>query len=124
MVKISSGRVTAVLFFALLIVGAGFCLQRLSEDISQGKYFSNQDELRYELTFLASYLLIIGLLLRYGYYLAVNRVNWAIVRDDFFYLLNKRYFGKFQWGLNILLFWLSLIGFVLSLAISAMRGFL
>ncbi len=68
------------------------------------------------------YLLIILFLLRYGYYLAIDKVNWAIVKDDFLFLLNKRYFTKTQWMLNVLLFWLALAGFIYSLAISTMKG--
>ncbi len=122
MVKISIGRLSAILFFLALFVGAVFCLQKLEEDISAGKYFSHPEELRYEIISLTSYVLIILFVLRYGYYLAVNRVNWGIVKDDFAYLLNKRYFSKIQWALNVLLFWLALIGFIYSLAISAMKG--
>ena len=122
MTKISIGRVSAILSFLVLLAGAGFCLQRLAEDISTGKYFSQPQELRYEIAFLASYLFIIIIVVRYGYYLAINRVNWGTIKDDFLYLLNKKYFTKTQWVLNVLLFWLALIGFVCSLAISAMKG--
>ena len=122
MAKISIGRITAIFFFLLLVAGAVFCLQRLGEDISAGKYFRYPDELRYEIVFLTSYVLIILLVLRYGYYLAVNRVDWNIIKNDFLYLLNKKYFSKAQWILNVLLFWLALIGFIYSLAISAMKG--
>ncbi len=122
MAKISIGRITAIFFFLLLVTGAAFCLQRLGEDISMGKYFRYPEELRYEIAFLTSYILIILLVLRYGYYLAVNRVDWNIIKNDFLYLLNKKYFSKVQWMLNVLLFWLALIGFIYSLAISAMRG--
>ncbi len=122
MPKLSFGRITAILFFLLLIVGAVFCLQRLSVEISAGRYFSHPEEFRYKLIFLISYILIILFALRYGYYLATNRVNWRIVKMDFFYLLNKKYFSKLQWILNVLLFWLALIGYIYSLAISAMQG--
>ena len=122
MAKISIGRLSAILFFLALVVGAVFCLQKLEEDISAGKYFNHPEELRYEIIFLASYVLIILFVLRYGYYLAINRVNWAILKDDFAYLLNKKYFSRIQWALNILLFWLALIGFIYSLTISAMNG--
>lgn len=122
MSKISIGRVSAILFFMLLLLGAALCLQRLGQDISVGKYFSRPEELRYETVFLASYLFIILFVLRYGYYLAINRVSWGIIKDDFAYLLNRRYFSKTQWMLNVLLFWLALIGFIYSLAISAMKG--
>ena len=122
MAKIPFGRITAALFFLLLVAGAIFCLQKAREDIFMGKYFSRPEELRYEIAFLVSYGLIILLLLRYGYYLAVNRVNWEILKGDFLYLLNKKYFTTLQWMLNVLLFWLALFGFIYSLAISAMKG--
>lgn len=118
----SLGRISAILFFLLLVVGAIFSLLRLWQDISTGKYFSRPEELRYEIIFLTSYILIILFVLRYGYYLAVNRVDWEIVKYDLLYLLNKKYFTRYQWILNLLLFWLSLIGFIFSLAISAMKG--
>lgn len=122
MAKICVGRVTAILSFLLLVLGAVFCLQRLTQEISAGKYFSQSDELRYEIVFLASYIIIILFVLRYGYYLAINRVNWGNIKDDFLFLLNKKYFTKPQWMLNVLLFWLALVGFIYSLAISAMKG--
>jgi len=122
MAKLSIGRFMAVLIFLLLLVGAAFCLQRIADDISIGKYFSYPQEFRYEITFLVSYILIILFLLRYGYYLAVNRVSWKIVKDDFLFLLNRRHFSKGQWLLNVSLFWLALIGFIYSLAVSAMKG--
>ncbi|MFC1632132.1 hypothetical protein ACFL1I_07590 [Candidatus Omnitrophota bacterium] len=122
MAKNSFGRTVAVLLFFLLLIGAAFSMQRLTEDINSGKYFTNLGEFRYEAGFLASYLLIIILLLRYGYYLAINRVHWGIVKNDFLFLLNKKYFSRTQWVINILLFWLSLGGFIYSLAISAMKG--
>lgn len=122
MPKVSINRITAILFFLLLLVGAVFCLQRLAGDIAEGRYFTGMEEVRYEIIFLTSYILIILLLLRYGYYLAINRVNWKNIKDDFLYLLNKKYFSKTQWMLNVLLFWLALAGFVCSLAISAMKG--
>lgn len=122
MTKISIGRITAILFFLLLIVGAAFSLQRLALDISVGEYFSRPGELRYEITFLLSYIFIILFVLRYGYYLAINRVTWKNIKEDFFYLLNKKFFTRPQWILNMLLFWVALIGFISSLAISAMKG--
>lgn len=122
MARISIGRVSAILSFLALLVGAGFCLQRLAEDISIGKYFSRPEELRYEIAFLASYLFIIIIVLRYGYYLAVNRVDWETVKGDFLYLLNRKHFTKTQWILNVLLFWLALVGFIYSLVISTMKG--
>lgn len=122
MTKTSPGRKCAILFFLLLILGAAFCVQRLTQDIAAGKYFSRLDEFRYEILFLTSYLLIIIFVLRYGYYLAVDRVSWEIVKNDFLYLLNKKHFSKFQWILNLLLFWLALGGFIYSLAVSAMKG--
>ncbi|UCB57220.1 MAG: hypothetical protein JSV30_01115 [Candidatus Omnitrophota bacterium] len=118
----SVGRIMAILFFLSLIVGGVFCLQRLAEDITAGKYFSNPEDLRYEIIFLTSYIFIILFVLRYGYYLAIGRVNWKTAKDDFIYLLNKKHFSKTQWLLNMLLFWLSLIGFVYSMAISVMKG--
>ena len=122
MPKISKERLTAIIFFLLLIVGAVFSLVRLREDIVLGKYFQHPEELSYEIGFLSSYVLIILLVLRYGYYLGVNRVSWKILKGDFLYLLNKKYFSKFQWVLNVLLFWMALIGFIYSLAISTMKG--
>lgn len=122
MSKISIGRVTGILFFLSLIVGAVFCLQRLNQDISTGKYFSRPEELRYEIIFLTSYIFIILFLLRYGYYLAINRVSWHNLREDFLYLLNKKHFSKIQWMINMLLFWIALIGFIYSLTISTMKG--
>ena len=122
MAKISIGRFTAVLIFLLFLVGAAFCLQRIAEDIFIGKYFSRPQEFRHEIIFLTSYILIILFLLRYGYYLAIDRVNWRVVKDDFLYLLNRKHFSKFPWLLNVLLFWLALVGFIYSLAISAMKG--
>ena len=122
MAKISIGRVTAILFFSSLIVGAIFCLQRLVQDISIRKYFSQPEELRHEIAFIASYLFIIIFVLRYGYYLATNKVTWETIKGDFVYLLNRKYFSKTQWMINLLLFWLALIGFIYSLAISAMKG--
>ena len=122
MTKIIFGRITAILFFLLLLIGAAFCLARMGEDISSGKYFQNPAEFRYEVIFLSSYILIIIFVLRYGYYLAKGKVNWKAVKDDFLYLLSEKHFTKFQWILNILLFWLALIGFIYSLAISAMKG--
>lgn len=122
MTKISFGRISAILFFLLLVLGAALCVQRLSQDIAAGKYFSHPDGFRYEIIFLSAYLVIIVFLLRYGYYLAINKVDWEIVKNDFLYLLNRKYFGKFQWILNLLLFWLALGGFIYSLVISAMKG--
>jgi len=122
MTKVSIGRISAILVFLILLVGAGFCFQRLIEDISEGRYFTHPQELHYELTFLVAYSLIILLTLRYGYYLAIGRVNWAILKDDFLYLLNKKYFSRFQWIINVILFWLTLTGFIYSLAISTMKG--
>lgn len=122
MTKTSFGRISAILFFLLLVLGATLCIQRLTQDIAAGKYFSCLEEFRYEIIFLAAYLLIIIFLLRYGYYLAINRVDWEIVKNDLLYLLNKKYFTKFQWVLNLLLFWLALGGFIYSLVISAMKG--
>ncbi len=122
MAKISFRRLSAILFFLLLLVGAIFCLQRLNQDISTGKYFSRPEEFRYEVVFLVSYILIILFVLRYGYYLAVNRVNWETVKADPLYLLNKKYFTRGQWILNLLSFWAAIIGFIYSLAISAMKG--
>ncbi|NQS99538.1 MAG: hypothetical protein HQ595_00510 [Candidatus Omnitrophica bacterium] len=122
MSKTSAGRISAMLFFLLLIVGAGFCIQRLTEDVALGKYFTHLSDFRYEMVFLISYILIIIFLLRYGFYLAVNTVNWEIVKNDFLYLLNKKHFSKTQWILNLLLFWSALAGFIYSLAISTMQG--
>lgn len=122
MSRISIGRLNAIIFLLLLIVGAVYCLQLVRDDIITGKYFSLPVELRYEIIFLASYLFIIIFILRYGYYLAINRVTWEDVRADFLYLLNKKYFSKTQWAINMLLFWLSLVGFIYSLTISAMKG--
>ncbi|MBL7091965.1 MAG: hypothetical protein ISS24_01000 [Candidatus Omnitrophica bacterium] len=122
MARISIGRASAILSFLALLAGAGFCLQRLAEDISIGKYFSRPEELHYEIAFLASYLFIIIIVLRYGYYLAVNRVSWETIKGDFLYLLNRKHFTKTQWILNVLLFWLALAGFIYSLVISTMKG--
>ena len=122
MTKIFIRRLSAVMFFLLLVVGAVFCLQRLQQDISIGKYFRQPEELHYEIVFLTAYIFIITFVLRYGYYLAINRVNWEIIKDDFLYLLNKKFFTKTQWVLNVLLFWLALIGFIYSLIISTMKG--
>lgn len=122
MAKISMNRITATLFFLALLSGAVFCVERIAEDIATGRYFANVQEIRYDIGFLASYTLIILFVLRYGYFLAVNRVNWSNVKDDFIYLLNRKYFNRTQWVINILLFWLALIGFIYSLAISAMKG--
>lgn len=122
MAKISFGRVTAILFFLSLIVGAVFCLQRLEQDIFIGEYFSQPEELRHEIVFLTAYIFIIIFVLRYGYYLAINRVNWKIVKEDFLYLFNKKFFTKTQWRLNVLLFWLALTSFICSLIISVMKG--
>ncbi len=122
MAKISAGRISAILFFLSLLTGAMFCFQRLAQDITAGRYFANLEEFRYEVIFLSSYVFIILFTLRYGYYLAVNRVNWSKVKEDFLYLLNRRLFSRTQWIINVLLFWLSLLGFILSLTISAMKG--
>lgn len=122
MTKVAVGRIIAGLLFLLLLVGALFCLQRIGEDISAGRYFAQSGEFRYKIVFLISYLLIIFFVLRYGYYLAMNRVSWDIIKDDFLYLLNRKYFTQGQWLLNVLLFWLAFIGFVSSLAISIMKG--
>lgn len=122
MPKISAGRAAAILFFLIVVIGAGLSLQRMAEDIFAEKYFNQPQELYQEIIFLSSYILIILLALRYGYYLAIDRVNWQTIRDDFLYLLNRRYFSKTQWVLNVLLFWLTLAGFVLSLALSTMKG--
>jgi hypothetical protein len=122
MVKISGGRISAIVFFFSLLSAGIFCLQRVIQDIEAGKYFNNPDEFFHEIVFLCSYILIIFFVIRYGYYLAINRVNWKNIKDDFIYLLNKKYFSKVQWILNILLFWLSLIGFIFSLVISTMKG--
>jgi hypothetical protein len=122
MAKISAGRLTALVFFSSLIAGAVFCLHRLQQDIIAGKYFSHPEELRYEIIFLSSYALIILFLLRYGYYLAINKINWQTIKDDFLYLLNKRYFSRGQWIFNVVLFWMAVITFVCSLAISVMKG--
>lgn len=120
--KISWQRALAILFFGGLIAGAVFCFQRLSQDIGTGRYFSNSQETKYEIVFILSYILIILFMLRYGYYLAVNRVDWAGIKDDFLYLLNKKYFTQGQWIVNVLLFWLALAGFIYSLSISVMKG--
>ena len=122
MAKLPFGRITAILFFLLLVAGAVFCLQKVREDIVIGKYFSRPEELRYETVSLVSYVLIILFLLRYGYYLAKDTVNWEAIKGDFLYLLNKKYFTTIQWMFNVLLFWLALFGFIYSLAISAMKG--
>jgi len=122
MPKISVGRATAILFFLIVLIGAGLSLQRMAEDIFAEKYFNQPQELYQEIIFLSSYILIILLALRYGYYLAIDRVNWQTIKDDFLYLLNKRHFSKTQWVLNVLLFWLTLAGFVLCLAFSTMKG--
>ena len=122
MAKRALSRLSTILFFLLLLVGAIFCGQRLNQDISTGKYFSHPEEFRYEVVFLVSYILIILFVLRYGYYLAVNRVNWETVKADPLYLLNKKYFTRAQWISNLLWFWAAIIGFIYSLAISAMQG--
>lgn len=122
MKKISWRRASAILFFCVLIAGAVFCVQRLSQDIVTGRYFSNPQETKYEIIFILSYILIISFMLRYGYYLAVNKVDWAVIKDDFLYLLNKKYFTRGQWVINVLLFWLALAGFIYSLSISVMKG--
>jgi hypothetical protein len=118
------GRIAAVSFFLLLLLGAIFCILKLGEDIYAGKYFNRPEEFRYEAAFLTSYILIILLVLRYGYYLAANKVSWKIIGDDFFYLLNKKYFGRVQWVINVILFWMAVAGFIYSLAISTMKGYL
>jgi hypothetical protein len=118
----SIGRISALIFFLLLIVGAVYCLELIRHDIIIEKYFSNPEELRYEIISLASYLFITIFILRYGYFLAINRVTWENIRADLLYLLNDKYFNKTQWVINMLLFWLSLIGFIYSLTISAMKG--
>lgn len=115
-------RFSAVLFFLALLGGALFCMFRLADDIHAQNYFVRESELKHEIIFLTSYILIILFVLRYGYYLAVNRVGWKEVKDDYIFLLNKKYFSRTQWILNILLFWFSLIGFIYSLALSAMKG--
>ena len=122
MAKISIGRINAILFFLLLTVGAMFCLLRLSEDITSEKYFTRPDEIHYEATYISTYILIILFALRYGYYLAINRVNWAIIKDDFLFLLNRKYFSKVQWVLNVLLFWITFVSFIISLSISTLKG--
>ena len=122
MAKISIGRVTAILFFLLLVVGAVFSLQKVIQEISLGNYFKYAERLRIDISSLVIYSLITIFILRYGYYLAINRVTWETIKGDFLYLLNKRYFSKTQWILNVLLFWLSLAGFIYYLAISAMKG--
>jgi len=122
MPKNSFGRFIAIVFFLSLAAAAAFSCQKVGEDISTGKYFAHPQDLHYEIIFLAAYLFIILFVLRYGYYLAINRVQWRTLKDDFLYLLNRRYFTKSQWILNLLLFWLALIGFIYSLAISTMKG--
>lgn len=122
MPKISFGRLVAIVFFLSLVAAAAFCWQKVGEDISTGKYFAHPQDLHYEIIFLATYLFIILFVLRYAYYLAINRVRWKTLKDDFLYLLNRKYFTKTQWILNLLLFWLALIGFIYSLAISTMKG--
>lgn len=122
MAKISIGRITAILFFLMLVVGAVFSLQKATQDIYSGNYFRYPEKLHFDISSLVSYILITIFILRYGYYLAINRVTWGTIKDDFLYLLNRRYFTKVQWILNVLLFWLSLTGFVYYLAISAMKG--
>lgn len=122
MTKLSAGRITAISFFLILIIGAYFCFQRLAEDIASGKYFTHAQELQHQIVFLVAYTLIILLALRYGYYLAIGKVSWATIKNDFLYLLNRRHFSKWQWIINIILFWLALVGFVYSLAISTMQG--
>lgn len=122
MAHIKFSRFIAVLLFLALLGGAVFCMFRLADDIYAQNYFVCESELRYELIFLTSYVLIILFVLRYGYYLAVNRVSWKDVKDDYIFLLNKKYFSRTQWILNVLLFWFSLIGFIYSLALSAMKG--
>ena len=122
MTKLSGGRIMAIAFFLILVIGAGFCFQRLAEDISSGKYFTHTGEFHHQLAFLIAYVLIILLALRYGYYLAIGRVNWSTIKNDFLYLLNRRHFSKWQWAINIILFWLVLAGFIYSLAISIMQG--
>jgi hypothetical protein len=122
MPKISFGRLAAIVFFLSLVAAAAFSLQRVGEDISAGKYFAQPRDFHYEVAFLASYFFIILLVLRYGYYLAINRVQWKTLKDDFLYLLNRKYFTKTQWVINVSLFWLALIGFIYSLAISTMKG--
>lgn len=122
MKRLSFNRLSAILFFLLLVVGAVYCLQILSENIASGKYFLQPEQLRQEIALLVSYLLIIFLVLRYGYYLAVDRVNWQTLKDDFLFLLNRKYFTKQQWLINVFLFWLALIGFIYSLAVSATKG--
>lgn len=120
--KIRAGRITAILSFLVLIVGAVMCFLSLAEDITNGRYLGHSERLFYERVFLVSYIFIILFILRYGYYLAVNRVNWKNIKDDFLYLLNKKLFSKTQWIINVILFWLTLLGFIFSLGISAMRG--
>lgn len=124
MVKIPVGRISAILFFLLLTIGASFSLHNLVEDIVVGKYFTQPEELHFEIAFIISYIFIIILLLRYGYYLAKNQVNWLVIKDDFLYVLNRKYFSQRQWLINVLLFWISLIGFIYALAISTMKGHL
>ncbi|MBN2097513.1 MAG: hypothetical protein JW714_03425 [Candidatus Omnitrophica bacterium] len=120
--KLSLQRLSAILFFGMLLAGALFCALRLKEDIALGKYFSNPEELRYDIIFLTSYAFIVLFILRYGYYLAINKVQWRTLKDDYLYLLSKKYFTKTQWLINILLFWLALSGFFYSLTISTMQG--
>lgn len=120
--KIFIERISAILLFLLLIVGAVFCLLRLSEDISSGRYFSRAGEIHYDIIYITTYVLIILFALRYGYYLALDRVNWKIIKDDFLFLLNKKYFSKVQWIINVLLFWLSFVSFIISLSISTLKG--
>jgi hypothetical protein len=122
MVKLFGRRISAVVFFFSLLVAGVLCLQRVIQDIEAGKYFNNPDEFFHEIVFLSSYALIIFFIIRYGYYLAIDRVNWKNIKDDFIYLLNRKYFSKTQWIINLLLFWLSLFGFIFSLVISTMKG--
>ena len=122
MANLSFSRINAILFFISLLVGAIFTLEHIFDDILVGRYFANPQELRYEIIFLCSYLLIILFILRYGYFLAVNRIDWSGLKNDFLFLLNRRYFSPTQWLINILLFWMAVAGFVYSLAISTMKG--
>lgn len=122
MEKKSWQRAAAILFFCGLVAGAVFCVLRLSQDIAAGRYFRNPQEIKYEIVFISSYVLIIAFMLRYGYYLAVNRIDWTVIKEDFLYLLSKKYFTRAQWVINVLLFWLALAGFIHSLSISVMKG--
>jgi len=116
------GKVTAKIFFISLLAGALVCFHRVGQDVVDGKYFTDPERFRYELVSLTSFVLIILLMLRFGFYIFINKVDWAIVKDDFLYLLNRKYFNGFQWAINQILFWLALTGFIYALAVSTMEG--